>query len=153
MDRNHRIYQGAGQINLSRFNEIFQNIIITSYFETGNIIEKWSLKGLWPLGFENSDLSYEDDGIRKFSFEVDYKTAEYSHFVSNREHTIFKYTPKQATTDSSRLIEIGGRPSREVAQEFKVSKSNSDDSNSKVLNNSSVEDLIRRAMLNGSAGK
>ena len=97
-NRDPAIYQGAQQINLDKFRKIFQNVIITSHFDNGDMIEKWTLKGLWPLGFENSDLSYEDDGIRKFSFEVDYETAEYSHIGKDgQEVKIFNHNPRSKT--------------------------------------------------------
>ena len=106
--RDPKIYQGARQIDLIRFNEIFKSIIITSYFENGDPIEKWSIKGLWPLGFESPELSYEDDGIRKFSFEVDYESAEYTHYVNGSRNPtkIFEHSPNISKGRTSRKIKV-----------------------------------------------
>jgi hypothetical protein len=88
--RDPRIYQGGGQINYGLFRKVFKNITIMSMDSDGNFLDQWVLKSPWPVSFENSTLSYEDEGIRTFAIELDYITAEYT-FVNfaGRQETLF----------------------------------------------------------------
>lgn len=92
-DRSSKKYQGGEPPSTKKAISIFSNIVITSHFPNGDIIDKWTLRGIIPLKFENSALSYEDQGIRRFSLIVDYYTAEYSY--SDRAGNtveLFKYS-------------------------------------------------------------
>ena len=75
-------------------------------------MEQWSLKGLWPLAFENSSLSYEDDGIREFSIELDYETAEFTYVKPNGiRETIFEH---EEITESASKVTNKRTPGKKV---------------------------------------
>lgn len=115
--RNSKVYQGATSMNLARFREIFQNVIIMTYNDRGEFMEQWSLRGLWPLAFENSSLSYEDDGIREFSIELDYETAEFMYVKPNGLYEkIFEH---QEITESTSKVTNKRAPGKKVLRDRK----------------------------------
>ena len=113
-DRSSAIYQGGSHPSTKKAISIFSNIVITSHFPNGDIIDKWTLRGIIPLKFENSALSYEDQGIRRFSLIVDYYTAEYSY--SDRAGNtveLFKYSrPTDQKVEYGNKRRRGGRKSK-----------------------------------------
>lgn len=86
------VTHGATAYDPVRFRRFFNNIIITSITEDAKLIDQWTLKGPWPVGFKSPDLSYDNDGIREFSLTLDYVVAEYKSYTPTGEvkRTMFK---------------------------------------------------------------
>jgi len=96
------VYQGATKFDRKRFRQFFSLVEITSINEVGLPIDKWTLKKIFPVEFRNSDLSYEDDGIREFSITLDYIVAEYTSYKSDGSTEFikaFRQTEDSETTD------------------------------------------------------
>jgi len=71
---------GATAFDHNRFRRFFENIMIISIDADGNLLDKWTLKGTWPVEFKSPELNYDNDAIREFSITLDYVIAEYTSY-------------------------------------------------------------------------
>ena len=102
------VYQSSTAFNRKRFRQFFNLVEIISINDVGLPIDKWKLKRIWPTEFRNSDLSYEDDGIREFSITLDYITAEYTSYKSDGSTEFIRVFRETSDADEGETTIFGG---------------------------------------------
>lgn len=102
------VYQSSTAFSRKRFRQFFNLVEIISINDVGLPIDKWKLKRIWPTEFRNSDLSYEDDGIREFSITLDYITAEYTSYKSDGSTEFIRVFRETSDADEGETQLFGG---------------------------------------------